>query len=146
MWLEDASNGLTTRLGHLLSGLSDDLNYLEERITGVDGDIREVANTDPVAVRLQQLRGVGPLIATALIATVGNGEQFTKGRQMAAWIGLAPSSQLTDADPELFTNQFVDNAILTRPSQSFSLELRAVTFVLSLLCHLTPPSISLCRL
>jgi transposase len=90
MWLEDASNGLTTRFRHLLSGLSDDLNYLEERIAGLDGDIREVANTDPVAVRLQQLRGVGPLIATALIATVGNGEQFTKGRQMAAWIGLAP--------------------------------------------------------
>ena len=39
---------------------------------------------------VQQLRGVGPLVATALIATVGNGDQFSKGRQMAASIGLTP--------------------------------------------------------
>ena len=90
LWLEDASNGLTIRFRHLLSGLSDDLNYLEERIAGLDAEIREVAQTDPMAVRLQQLRGVGPLIATALIATIGNGDQFTKGRQMAASIGLTP--------------------------------------------------------
>ena len=43
-----------------------------------------------MAVRLQQLRGFGTLIATALIAAVGNGQQFTKGRQMAASIGLTP--------------------------------------------------------
>ena len=88
LWLEDASNGLTTRFRDLLRGLSDDLNYLEKRIAVLDAEIREVAQADPTAVRLQQLRGVGPLIATALIATVGNGEQFTKGRQMAASIGL----------------------------------------------------------
>ncbi len=40
--------------------------------------------------RLQQLRGVGPLIATALVATVGDAKQFTNGRQMAASIGLTP--------------------------------------------------------
>lgn len=90
LWLEDAGNGLTMRFRHLLSGLSSDLNYLEERIASLDAEIREVAQSDPMAVRLQQLRGVGPLIATALIATVGNGSQFTKGRQMAASIGLTP--------------------------------------------------------
>ena len=90
MWLEDAGNGLTARFRHLLKGLSNNLNYLEVRIAGLDVEIREVADTDPMAVRLQQLRGVGPLIATALIATVGNGDQFTKGRQMAASIGLTP--------------------------------------------------------
>jgi len=40
--------------------------------------------------RLQQLRGVGPLIATALIASVGSGEQYARGRQMAAALGLTP--------------------------------------------------------
>lgn len=90
LWLEDAENGLTDRFRHLLDDLRDDLSYLEKRIAGLDAEIREVADTDPMAVRLQQLRGVGPLIATALIAVVGNGEQFTKGRQMAASIGLTP--------------------------------------------------------
>jgi len=90
LWLEDAENGLTPRFRHLLHGLSNDLGYLYERIAGLDKDIKEIASRDPMAVRLQQLRGVGPLVATALIASVGDGQQFAKGRQMAAAIGLAP--------------------------------------------------------
>ena len=49
-----------------------------------------IAQSDPVAKRLQQLRGVGPIIATALVAAVGNGEQFANGRQMSAAFGLTP--------------------------------------------------------
>jgi transposase len=49
-----------------------------------------MAQHDPVAKRLQQLRGVRPLIATALVAAVGNAEQFANGRQMAASLGLTP--------------------------------------------------------
>lgn len=90
LWLEDAENGLTDRFRGLLNDLWRDLHYLDTRIAGLDADIRKVANTIPMAVRLQQLRGVGPLVATALIAAMGNGEQFTKGRQMAASIGLTP--------------------------------------------------------
>ena len=41
-------------------------------------------------VRLQQLRGVGPVVATALIAAVGDAKQFANGRQMAASLGLTP--------------------------------------------------------
>ena len=43
-----------------------------------------------MAKRLQQLRGVGPITATALVATVGDGAQFSNGRQMAAALGLTP--------------------------------------------------------
>ena len=56
----------------------------------MDREIVDVAKHDPMAQRLQQLRGVGPLVATALLASVGNGDQFSKGRQMAASIGLTP--------------------------------------------------------
>ena len=90
LWLEDAENGLTDRFRHLINDLREDLVYLEDRLAGLDTEIQEIAETDAMAIRLQQLRGVGPLVATALIATVGNGEQFTKGRQMAASIGLTP--------------------------------------------------------
>jgi transposase len=89
-WLEDAENGLTDRFRALLQGLWDDLLTLDQRIETLDGDIESIAKSDPVAQRLQQLRGVGPLVATALIATVGNGNQFSKGRQMAASVGLTP--------------------------------------------------------
>ena len=89
-WLEDAENGLTERFRALLHGLWDDLLTLDQRIETLNGDIGSIAKNDPVAQRLQQLRGVGPLVATALIATVGNGDQFSKGRQMAASVGLTP--------------------------------------------------------
>ena len=89
-WLEDADNGLSERFRWLLQGLWDDLRRLEERIGELDGEIARIARCDPAAQRLQQLLGVGPLIATALIAAVGNGEQFANGRQMAAALGLTP--------------------------------------------------------
>ena len=50
----------------------------------MDREIALIAATDSVAKRLQQLRGVGPIIATALVATVGDATQFSNGRQMAA--------------------------------------------------------------
>jgi transposase len=89
-WLEDAENGLTSRFRALLHGLWEDLLRLDERVAALDADIALIAKTNPVAQRLQQLRGVGPLIATALIASVGTGEQYAKGRQMAAALGLTP--------------------------------------------------------
>jgi transposase len=89
-WLEDAENGLTSRFRGLLSGLWNDLKTLDYRVTELDNEINIIAQSDPVAKRLQQLRGVGPLIATALVAAVGNGEQFANGRQMAASLGLTP--------------------------------------------------------
>jgi transposase len=89
-WLEDAENALSARFRALLNDLWGDLKYLDQRITTLDQEIATLARQDPVAQRLQQLRGVGPLIATALIAAVGNAEQFRNGRQMAASLGLTP--------------------------------------------------------
>lgn len=89
-WLEDAENGLTNRFRWLLSGLWNDLQTLDQRVAELDYEIEGIAQSDPVAKRLQQLRGVGPLIATALVAAVGTAEQFANGRQMAASLGLTP--------------------------------------------------------
>lgn len=89
-WLEDAENGLTDRFRRLLNGLWHDMLALDQRMTGLDREIAQIAATDPVARRLQQLRGVGPMIATAMVATLGDGKQFANGRQMAASLGLTP--------------------------------------------------------
>jgi transposase len=89
-WLEDAENGLTSRFRRLLNGLWSDLQTLEQRVKELDREIAEIAVADPVAQRLQQLRGVGPLTATALLATVGDASQFKNGRQMAVSLGLTP--------------------------------------------------------
>ncbi|MGB5470503.1 MAG: IS110 family transposase [Woeseiaceae bacterium] len=89
-WLEDAENGLTDNFRSLLHGLWDDLLTLEERLKELDKEIERIARSNLVAMRLQQLRGVGPIVATALVATVGDGAQYKKGRQMAAALGLTP--------------------------------------------------------
>jgi len=89
-WLEDAENGLTSSFRCLLAGLWGDLKTLDHRVAELDHEINVIAQSDPVAKRLQQLRGIGPMVATALVATVGNAEQFANGRQMAASLGLTP--------------------------------------------------------
>ena len=89
-WLEDAEKGLTARFRRLLKGLWQDLLALDQRMTELAREIAMIAKADPVAKRLQLLRGVGPMIATALVATVGDANQFANGRQMAAAIGLRP--------------------------------------------------------
>jgi transposase len=89
-WLEDAENGLTDHFRSLLHGLWDDLLTLEDRLKELDKEIEKIARSNEVAMRLQQLRGVGPIVATALVATVGDGAQYKKGRQMAAALGLTP--------------------------------------------------------
>ena len=89
-WLEVAENGLTDRFRALLHGLWEALLQLDERIGDLDQEIECIANTHPDAKRLKQLRGVGPLIATALVARFGDGRHFHRGRQAAASVGLTP--------------------------------------------------------
>ena len=89
-WLEDAENGLTARFRALLHVLWDDLNTLDQRIKALDAEVDVIADTHPDAKRLQQLRGVGPLIATALVARFGDASHFNRGRQAAASVGLTP--------------------------------------------------------
>lgn len=89
-WLEDAENGLTDRFRRLLLGLWNDLRVLDRRVAEMDEEIEAIAASNPLAQRLLQLRGVGPLIATALVAALGDGEAFRKGRDFAVSLGLTP--------------------------------------------------------
>ena len=90
LWLEDTGNGLSGRFRRLLRALADDLRALDFRVVELDREIAAIAQSDPAARRLQQLRGVGPIVVTALVAAVGDGRQFANGRQMAAALGLTP--------------------------------------------------------
>ena len=74
----------------LLEGLQQDLATLNERVDELDKTIKTLANSNTDAKRLQQIPGIGPIIATALICAIGDGKQFKRGRDMAAWLGLTP--------------------------------------------------------
>ena len=89
-WLEDATNGLSDRFRRLLAGLSEDLRQLDARIKQLDEEIESIVRESPAAQRLLELRGVGPTIATALVAALGTGKSFTRGREFAVAMGLTP--------------------------------------------------------
>jgi len=93
--IADESNDLTPTMRRLLAELFDDLSRLEKRIGGVTREIEGLAATDELARRLMTVPGIGPLVATALLAAAGNAQQFKKARDMAAWLGLVPQQYST---------------------------------------------------
>jgi transposase len=77
-WLEDAENGLTGDFRGLLHGVWNDLLMLDDRVCEMDKLIKQLAENNEDCVRLQQLRGVGPMISSAMIATVGDARQYQR--------------------------------------------------------------------
>ena len=84
-----------TQLPAMLHGLLDDLQQhwqqVRERVAACDTTIATHAKADARSRRAQQLIGVGPLTADAVVATIGDGREFTHGRQLSAWLGLTPT-------------------------------------------------------
>ena len=81
---EDADNDLSARMRALLQGLRDEWKTLEIEIAKVEKQIERLAADDDACQRLIEIPGVGPLVATALVAAVGNASSFAKGRDLAA--------------------------------------------------------------
>lgn len=88
--LEEADNGLPMSFRPVLAGLKEDLEYLDRRIGEMDAAMVRAAQEDERARALMKLRGVGPVTATALVAGLGDGKQFRRGRQASAWVGIVP--------------------------------------------------------
>lgn len=78
------------RLRRLLERLRIQLAMLDEQMTACDNQIAQQARTSVAARRIQEIAGVGPLTADAIISTVGDAREFRNGRQFAAWQGLTP--------------------------------------------------------
>ncbi len=88
--LEEADNGLPMSFRPVLAGLREDLEYLDRRIGEMDAAMVRAAQEDERARALMRLRGVGPVTASALVAGLGDGKQFRRGRQASAWVGIVP--------------------------------------------------------
>lgn len=81
--------------------LLDQLDDLERRIKKLDARIANLCRTNEICRRLTKLPGIGPVVATAIVAAVNEGRQFRSGREMAAWIGLVPRQYTTGGKPRL---------------------------------------------
>jgi transposase len=93
--LENAEEDLTPRMRNLLAQLWNEWKDLEQRVVDLNQEVELIASSDAACTRLRQIPGIGPLVATAIVAAIGNGAAFRKGREFAAWMGLVPKQYST---------------------------------------------------
>ena len=87
--------------GGLVAALEQQLRELDARIAAYDRRIAALARASEPVQRLMKIEGVGPVTATALVASVGNASVFNNGRQFAAWLGLTPRQHSTGGKQRL---------------------------------------------
>ena len=85
----------------LLAQLKLELDHLQMRIDEADAVIKKTACENEVCRRLVAIPGIGSITATAIIAAIGNGAAFKKGREFAAWLGIVPSEYTTGGKQKL---------------------------------------------
>jgi transposase len=88
---------LSPRMVRLVEDLVGDWRRLDERIEGLSGEIDGLARRDAGCERLMSVPGIGPIISSAMVAAIGAGDAFAKGRDFAAWLGLVPK-QISTGD------------------------------------------------
>ena len=112
--LEDADAKLSGAVRMLLAQLKLDLDQLAVRIDEADGVIKKTAHENEACRRLVAIPGIGPVTATALIAAIGNGGAFHKGREFAAWMGVVPREHSTGGKQKLLGISKRGNSYLRR--------------------------------
>ena len=100
--LENAEEDLTPRMRSLLAMLWNEWKDLELQIEEMNDEVERIASSDAACVRLRQIPGIGPLVATAIVAAIGNGAAFHKGREFAAWLGIVPRQYSTGGKARLY--------------------------------------------
>ncbi len=88
--LEDAQNGLSGLSRDLFRRLFEHFRELDRQVQELERQIRTWHRDCEASQRLERVPGIGPLTASALVASVGNANSFESGRQLAAWLGLVP--------------------------------------------------------
>ncbi len=88
---------LSPRMVRVIEGLAEDWRRLDERVDHLSGEITALARQDVGCERLMSVPGIGPIISSAMVAAIGTGDAFSKGRDFAAWLGLVPK-QISTGD------------------------------------------------
>ena len=79
----------------LLTELKLELAQLAEKIDRANKSMEKIAQENEACQRLVTMPGIGPVISTAIIATIGNGGAFRRGRDFAVWLGVVPEEHST---------------------------------------------------
>jgi transposase len=90
--LKNRQDEISPRMSGLIAGLYEDWISLDERIETIASEIEKISEKEANCKRLMSVPGIGPLISTAVVAAIGTGEAFERGRDFGAWLGLVQYS------------------------------------------------------
>jgi len=99
--IEDATNELTGSFRLLIARLMDHLKELDRQVDELEAQIKSWHRASDASCKLEKVPGIGPITASALVATIGDAKNFDGGRQMAAWLGLVPRQHSTGGKSNL---------------------------------------------
>lgn len=95
--VEDAENRLPPISRALFNRLLNHFSELDQQVDQLEQQIKSWHREDAQSQRLQSIPGIGPITASALVASIGNANSFKNGRQLAAWLGLVPRQHSSGA-------------------------------------------------
>lgn len=87
---DDADQRIPAEARRCLQTLTVQLGLVKRQILDNDRQLLALTRSSELGRRLMEIPGIGPLVASALVACVPNPSMFRCGRNMAAWIGLVP--------------------------------------------------------
>lgn len=88
--LEDGENGLPGTMRNLIDRLTENLKEMDRQVKELEAKIQLWHRENAASCKLAEIPGLGPITASAIVATVGDAREFKNGRQLAAWLGLVP--------------------------------------------------------
>jgi len=93
--LAKGTDVLSLRMVRIVADLAEDWRRLDERVETVTDEIETIAKNDDNCQTVMTVAGIGPIISSAMVAAIGNGVAFARGRDFSAWLGLVPKQMST---------------------------------------------------
>jgi transposase len=99
--LEQANEELPGLFRQLVQQLLEHPKILDRQVNEMEIQIQMWHRSNPLSGKLEKIPGIGPLTASAMVASVGDAKSFNNGRQLAAWLGLVPKQHSSGGRPTL---------------------------------------------
>lgn len=99
--LEDGENGLPGMMRELLARLGEELRALDRQVGEMERQIKLWHRENEQSCKLEDIAGIGPITASAFVATVGDAKSFKNARQVPAWLGMVPRHEGTGGNVKL---------------------------------------------
>ena len=99
--LENADANLAPQMRNPINILWSEWKTVEQQIKELTEQLERISDADAGCTRIRQIPGIGPMMATAIVAAIGNGAAFRKGRDFAAWLRVVPRQYSTGGKAKL---------------------------------------------